>query len=168
MFSLSSDPFRNCLPGTELLQSPFRTEFSMGLLSWRYQWYLRHHRRFLRSYRRSLRRLADADADRCTTNLTSRFPLWWYTLWHVVKHHEPLVKHHETLAIQCDDICARRGYIGARSELLIMEIWVLFPNLSSGVSNGGVWWVLITPLSPLLHHRPTSHMLIIYTFRGGK
>ena len=34
--------FRNSLPGTELLQSPFRTEFSMGLLS------RRHHQSLLR------------------------------------------------------------------------------------------------------------------------
>ena len=39
------------LPGTELLQSPFRTEFSMGSRSRRYRRSLRHHRRFLRSYR---------------------------------------------------------------------------------------------------------------------
>ena len=41
-------PFGNCLPGTELLQSPFRTELSMGSLS---RWYwrsLRHHCRFCR------------------------------------------------------------------------------------------------------------------------
>ena len=47
-------PLRICLPGIELLQSPFRPEFSMGSLSRRYRRFLRRHRRFLRSYRRSL------------------------------------------------------------------------------------------------------------------
>ena len=47
-------PLRICLPGTELLQSPFRAEFSMGSLSRRYRRSLRRNRRFLRSYRRSL------------------------------------------------------------------------------------------------------------------
>ena len=54
------------LPGTDLLQSPFRTEFSIGSRSWRYRRSLRRHRRslrrhrrFLRSYRRSLRRCRD-------------------------------------------------------------------------------------------------------------
>ena len=71
------------LPGAELLQSPFRTEFSMGSRSRRYRRSLRRHRRFLRnyrrflrSYRRSLRVVAIpeaiggrrcGDADRCTT-----------------------------------------------------------------------------------------------------
>ena len=48
--------FGSCLPGTELLQSPFRTEFNMGSLSWLYRRSLLHYRRFLRSYRWSLRR----------------------------------------------------------------------------------------------------------------
>ena len=43
------------LPGTELLQSQFRTEFSMGSCSQRYRRFLRRHRRFLRSCRRFLR-----------------------------------------------------------------------------------------------------------------
>ena len=43
------------LPGTELLQSPFRREFSNGSRSRRYRRFLRRHRRFLRSYRRLLR-----------------------------------------------------------------------------------------------------------------
>ena len=47
-------PLRICLPGTELLQSPFRSEFSMGSLLRRYRWSLRRHRWFLRRYRRSL------------------------------------------------------------------------------------------------------------------
>ena len=54
------------LPGTELLQSPFRTEFSMGSRSRQYWRSLRRHRRFLssycqfmRSYRRSLLRCRD-------------------------------------------------------------------------------------------------------------
>ena len=47
-------PFGNCLPGTELLQSPFKTDFSMGSLSRRCRRSMRRHRRFLRSYRQSL------------------------------------------------------------------------------------------------------------------
>ena len=47
--------------GTELLQSPFRTEFSMGSLSRRYRQSLRCYRRFLQNYRRSLRRQACRD-----------------------------------------------------------------------------------------------------------
>ena len=41
---LGSSPFGICLPGTELLQYPFRTEFSMGSLSWQYCRSLRHCR----------------------------------------------------------------------------------------------------------------------------
>ena len=41
------DPIGNCLPRTELLQSPFRTEFSMGSL--------RHYHWFLWCYRWSMR-----------------------------------------------------------------------------------------------------------------
>ena len=50
------------LPGTELLQSPFRTEFSMGSRSRRHRRFLRSCRRFLRSCRRSLRRCRDRRA----------------------------------------------------------------------------------------------------------
>ena len=60
--------FGNCLPLTELLQSPFRMEFSMGSLSRQYRRSLQCHRLFLRSYRRSLRRSAVADADHCATH----------------------------------------------------------------------------------------------------
>ena len=62
--SWSEVPFRNCLPGTQLFQSPLRMEFSMGSLSWPYRQSLRRHRRFLRSYRRSLRRCRDPWGDR--------------------------------------------------------------------------------------------------------
>ena len=47
------------VPGTELLQSPFRTEFRMGSRSRWYRRSLRRHRWFLRSYRRSLRHCRD-------------------------------------------------------------------------------------------------------------
>ena len=53
---LSQAPSGICLPGTELLQSPFRMEFSLGSLSRRYRRSLLHHRRFLRCYRRTLQR----------------------------------------------------------------------------------------------------------------
>ena len=79
----------------------------------------------------------------------------------LVKHYETLLKHCETsqntqtLAIRCDDMGARCGDIGARAELsailamrslynsadmcvtelLIMEIWVLFPNRYTYLRN---------------------------------
>ena len=101
------------LPGTELLQSLFRTEFSMGSRSRRYRRSLRRHRRFLLSYcrflrscRRSLQRWRDrrnAGAD-AATPFVARLAKHHKTLlnivrWHEthVKHREPLVKHHETL-----------------------------------------------------------------------
>ena len=62
--TLTFDPFGNCLPITELLQSSFRTEFSMGSRSWCYRRSLRRHRQFLRSYRRSLRLCRDPLGDR--------------------------------------------------------------------------------------------------------
>ena len=133
-------PFGNCLPVTELLQSPFRTEFSMGSLSRRYRQSMRRHRRFLWSYRwslgryrRSLRRSAAARSPmpivawltkhrKMLLNIVRHHE----TLWYIMKRHELLVKHHETLlkhcetsqntqtlTIQCDDIGARRGDIVA-------------------------------------------------------
>ena len=64
-------PFGNCLLGIELLQSPFRMEFSMGSLLRRYQRSLRrhplfrrHHPRFLWSYSWSLRHCHDPWGDR--------------------------------------------------------------------------------------------------------
>ena len=87
-------PFGICLPGTELLQSPFRMEFSMGSCSRQYERSLRRYCRFLRSYRRSLWRCHDP---------------WGYQRSPIVarlsKHHETLlniVKHHETHVKQCD------------------------------------------------------------------
>ena len=44
-------PFGNCLPGTELLQSSFRIEFSMGSLTRQHWWCLRRHRQSLRHCR---------------------------------------------------------------------------------------------------------------------
>ena len=52
--TLTSGPSGIYLPGTELLQSPFRMEFSRGSLSRRYRRSLWRHRQFLRSYHRSL------------------------------------------------------------------------------------------------------------------
>ena len=60
----SYSPSGICLSGTQLLQSPFRTEFSMGSRLRRYRRSLRRHRRFLRSYRRSLRRCRDPWGNR--------------------------------------------------------------------------------------------------------
>ena len=62
-----SSPSGICLPGTELLQSPFRMEFSMGSRSRRY-WqsditWDHVHRRFLQSYRWFLRRCRDPWGD---------------------------------------------------------------------------------------------------------
>ena len=67
-----------CLPGTELLQSPFRTEFSMGSRSWRY-------RRSLRHYRQSLRRSAAVQSP-----IIARLTKHRTTLLNIVKHHETL------------------------------------------------------------------------------
>ena len=55
----STPPSGIFLPGKELLQSPFGTEFSMGSRSRRYRRSLRRHRRFLRSYCRFLRSYRD-------------------------------------------------------------------------------------------------------------
>ena len=72
---------------TELLQFPFRTEFSMGSLSLRY-------RRSLRSYRDPWgdRR---SPMKRCRSFIT-RLTKNHKTLLHIVKHHETLVKHFDT------------------------------------------------------------------------
>ena len=63
-YGLSIGPSGIFLPGTELLQSPFRMEFSMGSRSRRYRRSLRSHRRFLRSYRKFLRSCRDPWGDR--------------------------------------------------------------------------------------------------------
>ena len=98
------------LPGTELLQSPFRMEFSTGSRSRQYRWslrchcrFLRNYRQFLRSYRRSLRRCCDPWGDRWAP-IVARLAKHQKTLLNIVKHHEthvkhrePLVNHHETL-----------------------------------------------------------------------
>ena len=130
----NNHPLKNCLPGTELLQSPCRTEFSMGSL-------LQRYRRFLRSYRRSLRRCRNPWGDRrppmlifarLTKNRKTLLNVVKHhetlvkhsdTSWNVVKHREPLVKYHETLAIRfdnigarCRDIDTRRCNIGTRTE----------------------------------------------------
>ena len=87
-----------CLPRTELLPSPFRTEFSMGSRSRRYRRSLRRHRRFLlsyrrflRSYRRSLRRSAAAPSP-----IVARLAKHNKTLLNIVKHHETHAKHCDT------------------------------------------------------------------------
>ena len=103
------DPSGIFLPGTELLQSPFRTEFSMGSRSQRYRrslqchrWFLRSYRLFLRSYRRSLWRCRDPwgvvaipEAIGGSAVIDAATPI----VAQLVKHHKTLlniVKHHET------------------------------------------------------------------------
>ena len=88
-----SAPFGNCLPGTELVQSPFRTEFSMGSLSRWYRRSLRRQCQFLWRYRRSLRRSA---AARSVMPIVARLTKHRKTLLNIVKHHETLVKHCDT------------------------------------------------------------------------
>ena len=61
-----------CLPGTELRQSPFRMEFSMGSRSWQYRRSLWHHRWFLRHHRRSLRLSRDRRSLRDLLNIVKR------------------------------------------------------------------------------------------------
>ena len=92
------------LPGTELLQSPFGAEFSMGSRSRRYRRSLRRHRRFLWSYRQFLRSYRDLWGNRRATLIVARLAKHHKTLLNILKHHEthvkhrePLVKHHETL-----------------------------------------------------------------------
>ena len=89
------------LPGTELLQSPFRTKFSMGSRSRRYRRSLRLNRWFLRSYHhRSLRRCRDPWGDRRSpirrrrslrnsVNIIKHSKTSWNTcksLWYIVNH----------------------------------------------------------------------------------
>ena len=45
-----TNTFGSCLPGTKLLQSPFRMEFSMGSLLWWYRRSLRHYHQLLHQY----------------------------------------------------------------------------------------------------------------------
>ena len=93
-FHVLSHPCGIFLPLTELLQSPFRTEFSMGSRSRRYRRSLRRHRRFLRSYCRSLRRCRDPWGDR-RAPMRRRRSL--RDSLNIVKHYETHVKHYETL-----------------------------------------------------------------------
>ena len=89
------------LPGTELLQSPFGTEFSMGSRSRPYRWSLRCHRRFLQSYSRFLQSYRDPWGGRAGADaampIVARLAKHHKTLLNIVKHHETHVKHHETL-----------------------------------------------------------------------
>ena len=85
-----SVPFGNCLPGTELPQSSFKTGFIMGSLSRRYRQSLWRHRWFLWSYRRSLRRSAVVDV---AIPIIARLTKHRKTLLNIVIHHETLVKH---------------------------------------------------------------------------
>ena len=74
-----------------------------------------------------------------TTSKTSWNPL--KTLWNTLN----IVKHHKTLAIQCEDIVTESydvmntmlRELRLVTELLIMEIWVLFSNL---VEDNGWYW----------------------------
>ena len=95
------------LPGTELLQSPFSTEFTMGSRSWwyrrslrRHRRFLRSYRRFLRSYRRSLRHCRDPWGYLWPRGRRMPMVAWLAknhkTLLNIVKHHETLLKHCET------------------------------------------------------------------------
>ena len=89
---LSIGLFPNCLPGIELLKTPFRKEFSIWSLS--------------RHYRRSLRRLAVGDcAGTDYRSLLHSLNIIKHSKHHetvvkherIVKHHETLEKHHEPL-----------------------------------------------------------------------
>ena len=93
------------LPGTELLQSSFRTEFSMWSLSRRYRRSLRRHRRFLRSYRRFLRSfgaIPEAIGAPARSPIIARLAEYHKTLLNIVKHHETHVKHSKTHVKHCD------------------------------------------------------------------
>ena len=103
-------PFGNCLPGTELLQSPLRAEFSVGSLSWQYRWFLQSYRQSLRSYHRSLRRSVAVrcrslhDSLNIVKHLETLVKQWYIVKQRepLLKHHEPLVKHHEILIKHCE------------------------------------------------------------------
>ena len=115
--SLQSIPFWNCLPGTELLQSLFRTQFSMGSLSQRYRRSPRRHRLFLWSYCRSAElSLISAELSMISAVL-SLIPgaLSWSLRWSaapglpivawLTKHCKTLlniIKHYETLVKHCE------------------------------------------------------------------
>ena len=82
--------FRNCLAGTELLQSPFRMEFSMGSL-------LRWYRQSIRRHRQSLRCCCNPWGDqRSPMPIVALLTKHHKTLLNIVEHHETLVKHCDT------------------------------------------------------------------------
>ena len=89
----SKFPSGTFLPLTELLQSPFRTEFSMGSQSlWR-------HRLFLRSSRRSLWCCRDLWGDRRSSmrrHWSLRDSLNIIKHLNIVKYHETHIKHCDT------------------------------------------------------------------------
>ena len=86
---IGETPFGICLPGTELLQSPFRTEFSLGSLSWQY-W------RSLCVITNYCRVIADPFGDQQSAMpIIERFAKHHKTLLNIVKN-ETLVKHCET------------------------------------------------------------------------
>ena len=89
-----SGPSGIFLPGTELLQSPFGMEFSIGSCLRRYRRSLRHHCRFLRSYCQFLQSYRDPWGDR-RAPIVARLAKH-KTLLNIVKHHETHVKHCKT------------------------------------------------------------------------
>ena len=96
-------PFGNCLLRTELLQSPFRMEFSIGSHLRRYCQPLRHYRQFLRRYCKSLQELAVARwlmlrlvVSNTAMPIFVQLTKQCKTLLNIAKHHETLVKHCQT------------------------------------------------------------------------
>ena len=123
-------PFGICLPGTELLQSPFKMDFSMRSLSW---WY----RRSLWRHRCGIVTIPEAIGGCAVTNaamrIIARLSKHRKISWNIVNGGEPLVKHEtllkhcetswntQTLSIRCGDISARHSDISTRAEFLAIS-----------------------------------------------
>ena len=133
------NPFGICLPGTELLQSPFRTEFSMGSLSGWYQQSLwcpesigdhRKHRKALLNIVKHLETLV----KHCDTSWTTL-----KTLWNIMKH--SLAIRWDDIGARCGDIGAQCGDLGARVEFPVISVWSFRwyrRRVSGDIGNCGV------------------------------
>ena len=131
--SANGNRFGNCLPGTELLQTPFRTEFRMGSLSLRYRRSLRYHRRFLRSYLWSLRHC-------CEPSCLEKVPIspWLVTLLHICgvtpTPQSPISpktprdrRQRRRLRIECRCLRIERRY--RRIEWRVFKCFLMFHNV---------------------------------------
>ena len=158
-------PFGNCLSGRELLlQSPFRTEFSMRSLSRRYRWSLRRHRRFLRSYCRSLRR-CHWSLWRCRRSLRC--------CCRSLQHCHRSLWHWRRSLRRCHDPCgvvtipaalsrSLRWPAAARSVMPIVARFTKYCKMlnivkhcETLVKHCDAWWNVIKHHEPLVKHHET-------------